>query len=66
MKKYIVPKKKVKECDGCCAVGMGDAVPCASGDCWDNVLGSGYRKRNKNIVKESELRDGKVTIDLTK
>lgn len=45
MKKYIVPKKKVKECDGGCVVGMGNAVPCASGDCWDNVLGADQRKR---------------------
>ena len=46
---YIRRKKKTNECDVACAQpfspapdGIGDAIPCVSGDRFDNILGYGF------------------------
>ena len=60
---HVRLNKKTNECDGCAApvdsalsVGMGDAVPCMSGDRWDNVLGAGFVGYNNSLRPKRRYR----------
>jgi hypothetical protein len=61
---YLRRFKKTNECDGagCDAPmstppdGMGDAIPCVSGDRWDNVFGVGWNLVNTPKKKKYHAR----------
>ena len=61
---YLRRFKKTNECDGagCDAPmpttpdGMGDAIPCVSGDRWDNVFGVGWNLANTPKKKKYHAR----------